>query len=69
MATNICSRTRTQYSKPMELKEELQLGKTRIYDILKLPEMQEAIKRTGKKGIRVDRNKFFDVLDKLYGRR
>jgi hypothetical protein len=66
MATNICSRTRTQYVKPMELKEQLQIGKTRLYELLKMPEMQEAIQKTGEKGIRVNKDKFFEILDKLY---
>ena len=66
MAINTCSRTRRTFVKPLELKEQLQLGKTRIYDILKMPEMKDAICRTGKKGIRVDRDKFFEILEKLY---
>ncbi len=66
MATNTCSRTRTQYVKPAELRERLQLGKTRLYEILKMPEMKEAIRKTGEKGIRVDEKKFFEILDKLY---
>lgn len=66
MATNICSRTRRTFVKPLELKEQLQLGKTRIYELLRKPEMQKAIIRTGEKGIRVDRDKFFEILEKLY---
>ena len=67
MATNICSRTRTQYVKPKELIEQLQICKTRMYEILKMPEMKEAIQKTGEKGIRVNKEKFFEILEKLYG--
>lgn len=66
MATNICSRTRRTFIKPLELKEQLQIGKTRLYELLKKPEMQDAIIKTGEKGIRVDRDKFFEILEKLY---
>ena len=66
MATNTCSRTRRIFIKPIELKEQLQIGKTRIYELLKRPEMKGAVIKTGKKGIRVDRDKFFEILEKLY---
>lgn len=66
MATNICSRTRRNFVKPLELKEELKLGKTTIYDLLKKPEMEPAVERTGPKGIRVDKDMFYEILKKLY---
>lgn len=66
MATNICSRKRRNFVKPVELREELQVGKTRIYELLKKPEMKEAVIKTGEKGLRVDKDKFFEILEKLY---
>lgn len=69
MATNICSRTRRNFVKPIKIAEQYEIGKTKLYEMLKKPEFEEAVKRIGKNTIRVDQDKFYEVLEKLYQRR
>ena len=66
MATNICSRTRTKFTTVKELAEELSTSVQQIYKILKRKEMQEAIKKIGTAGVRIDKEKFYTVLDQIY---
>ncbi len=66
MATNICSRTRRKFSPVKELAEELSTTVQQIYRILKEPAMEDAIQKIGKSGIRVDKEKFYTILEQIY---
>lgn len=66
MATNICSRSRTKYVKPLDLKEQYSMSKAQIYRILARPEMQEAIIKMGDRTIRVDQDRFFEICQQIY---
>ena len=66
MATNICSRTRTKYSTVKELAEELSTTVQQIYRILKEPAMEICIKKIGPAGIRVDKEKFYTIMEQIY---
>ncbi len=66
MATNLCSRTRTKYSTVKELAEELGCCVQQIYKILKRTEMQDAVKKIGTAGVRVDKEKFYTTLEQIY---
>lgn len=66
MATNICSRTRRKFVTVKELAEELSTTVQQVYRILKEPEMTGATKKIGKIGIRVDKDKFYEILEKIY---
>lgn len=66
MATNICSRTRTKYSPVKELAEELGCCVQQIYKTLKRPEMQNCVKRIGTAGLRVDKEKFYRIMEQIY---
>jgi hypothetical protein len=66
MATNICSRTRTKYSTAKELSEELGCCVQQVYKTLKRPEMEEAKKKIGTAGVRIDKEKFYMILSQIY---
>lgn len=66
MATNICSRTRTKYVTVKELAEELNCTVHQIYKIIKRPEMKEAVKKIGTAGVRIDKEKFYEILEQIY---
>lgn len=66
MATNICSRTRRKFVTVKELAEELSTTVQQVYRILKESEMEQATKKIGKIGIRVDKDKFYEILEKIY---
>ena len=67
MATNMLSKKRIKYVAVKELAEELSTTVQQIYRILKLPEMQVATKKIGTAGVRVDKEKFYEILDQIYG--
>ena len=66
MATNICSRTRRKFIPVKELAEELNVCVQQIYKILKRNEMEDAVKKIGTAGIRVDKEKFYTILEQIY---
>lgn len=66
MATNLCSKIRTKFVTVKELAEELSTSKQQIYKILKEPAMEQVIKRIGTTGVRVEKEKFYEILDKIY---
>ena len=66
MATNICSRTRKKFAPVKELAEELDCCVQQIYKILKRPEMKDCKKMVGTAGIRVDKEKFYEIMEQIY---
>lgn len=66
MATNICSRTRKKFSTVKEIAEELSTTVQQIYRILKEPAMQCVVQKIGEKGIRIDKDKFYEILEQIY---
>lgn len=67
MATNSLSRTRRKFVKPIIIAEQYSIGKTKLYEMLKKPEFKESIIKTGENSIRVDQDKFYELLEKIYG--
>ena len=65
MATNICSKSRKKFSTVKEIAEELQCCVQQVYKLLKRSDMQDCIKKIGTAGIRVDKDKFYDNLEKV----
>jgi len=66
MATNVCSRTRTNWVTAKDISEELGCCVQQIYKIIKREEMQEAIKKIGTKGTRIDKERFYTILEQIY---
>lgn len=66
MAKNICSRPHPKYFTAKEIAAELSCSDKHIYQIIKNPEMREATIKIGKSGVRINKEKFYDLLEKIY---
>lgn len=66
MATNICSRTRTKFATAKELAQELGCCVQQVYKTLKRPEMEQAKKKIGTAGVRIDKEEFYRVMEQIY---
>lgn len=66
MATNTCSRTRKKFATVKELAEELDCCVQQIYKTLKRPGMEDCKKMVGTAGIRVDKEKFYEIMEQIY---
>lgn len=66
MATNICSKRCPKYSTVKDLSIELNCCVQQVYRILKRDEMKPATIKIGTAGIRVDKDKFYEILEKIY---
>ncbi len=65
MAINVCSRTRTKYTKAKDLAEELDCSVQQVYKILKRPEMEKAKKKIGTAGVRIDKEEFYKIMEQI----
>ncbi|MBR3133359.1 MAG: hypothetical protein IKG42_04770 [Clostridia bacterium] len=65
-ATKLQERARTKYVTPKEFREQYSLSPTQTYRILALPEMQEAIIKTGTRGKKVNLDRAFEIMQQLY---
>lgn len=66
MATNVCSKSRTKLSTVKEIAEELGCCVQQIYKTLKRPEMESCIRRIGTAGVRIDKEKFYEIMEQIY---
>lgn len=66
MATNICSRTRRNFVKPIKIAEQYDISKAQAYRLLSLPVFSEAIEKVGDKTIRVDQDKFYEIRKQYF---
>lgn len=66
MSTNICSKKHPKYYTVKEIAEELNCCVQQIYKILKKDEMKTAIIKIGTAGIRIDKEKFYNILEQIY---
>lgn len=64
--TKLQEGARAKYITPSEFFEQYSLKKTRGYQILAMPEMQEAIFMIGEKGKRVNVDKAYEIMRMLF---
>lgn len=64
--TKLQEGARAKYISPAEFIKQYSLSKSRGYQILALPEMQEAILMVGEKGKRVNVDKAYEIMIKLF---
>ena len=60
-ACNLSSRTK--YVKPKELAEQYSISKTQVYNLLAMPIFKEAIFKPSEKSIRVNQDKFYEIMN------
>ena len=65
-ATKLSGKPKTKYVKPKEFFEQFSLSKSRGYQILSMPEMREAIFKTGTRGKKVDIEKATSIMAQMY---
>lgn len=66
MATNCLSKTRAKFATVKELAEELGCCVQQVYKTLKRPEMEQARKKIGTAGVRIDKEEFYRVMEQIY---
>lgn len=66
MATNCLSKTRRKFATVKEIAEQYSVTVQDIYKKLKLPIFEEAIIKIGNRGIRVDQDKYYEILERTY---
>ena len=65
-ATKLQEKARVKYVTPKQFGEQYKLSKSQTYKILARPEMQEAKIKTGKKLIRVNLDRAFEIMQQIY---
>jgi len=63
---NQCSTTRTKFVTVKIIAEELSTTVQQIYRILKEPAMKEVIQKIGTAGVRINKEKFYTILEQIY---
>ena len=64
--TKLCEKQKANWVNMNKFAEEFDLKKTKAYELVKLPEMQEAVRRFGERTIRVNLPVADEILRKLY---
>ena len=65
-ATKLQEKARKKYITPKQFFEQYSLSRSKGYKILAMPEMQEAIIRTGTKNKKVDLDKAFEIMQQIF---
>ena len=64
--TKLQQRARIKYVTVKEFQEQYSLSKAQSYNILNKPEMLEAVIKIGEKGIRVNLDKAFEIMQQIF---
>lgn len=65
-ATKLQEKARKKYVSVKDFQEQYSLSKSQAYKILAMPEMQEAIQKMGKKLIRIDLDRAFEIMQQIF---
>lgn len=65
-ATKLQQRARTKYITVQEFQNQYSLSKAQAYKILKMPEFEEVKIKIGQKGIRIDLDRTFEIMQQLF---
>lgn len=65
-ATKLQEKARKKYVTVNEFRNQYSLSKPQAYRLLKMPEMSEAVVKVGEKGIRVDLDLAFEIMQKIF---
>lgn len=64
--TKLQQKARAKYVTPKEFAEQYSISKAQVYNVLKRPEMEEAIIKIGEKGIRVNLDRAFEIMQQIF---
>lgn len=65
-ATRLQERARTKYVTIKEFREQYSLSRPQAYKILAMPEMQEAVIKTGERSKRVNLDRAFEIMQQIF---
>lgn len=64
--TKLQERARTKYVTVKEFQEQYSLSQAQAYKILSLPELQEAVIKTGPKNKKVNLDRAFEIMQQIF---
>ena len=64
--TKLSEKARAKYITPKQFMEQYQLSKSQAYKILAIPEMEEAKIKVGNKGIRINLDRAFEIMQQIF---
>lgn len=64
--TRLQEKARAKYITPKQFMEQYSLSKSQAYKILAMPEMKEAIARTGTRNKKVNLDKAFEIMQQIF---
>lgn len=64
--TKLQEKARKKYITPKQFMEQYSLSKSQAYKILAMPEMQEAVTKTGTRSKKVDLDKAFQIMQQIF---
>lgn len=64
--TKLQEKARKKYITVKEFQNQYSLSKPQAYKILAMPEMQEAVLKIGTRGIRVELDRAFEIMQQLF---
>lgn len=64
--TRLQERARTKYVTVKDFQEQYSLSKAQAYKILARPEMQEVKIKVGEKGIRINLDRAFEIMQQIF---
>lgn len=65
-ATKLQQKARVKYITVSEFQEQYSLSKSQAYKILAMPEMEEALIKIGTKGIRINLDRAFEIMQQIF---
>lgn len=65
-ATRLQEKARKKYITVKDFQEQYSLSKTQAYKILAMPEMEEVKIKIGEKGIRIDLDRAFEIMQQIF---
>ena len=65
-ATLLQQKARAKYVTVKEFQNQYSMSKAQAYKILAMPELEEAIIKTGEKSIRVNLDKAFEIMQQIF---
>lgn len=64
--TKLQEKAKVKYVTVKEFQEQYSLSKPQAYKILAMPEMREAVIKVGERGIRVNLNRAFELMQQIF---
>lgn len=64
--TKLQEKARVKYVTPQAFAEQYSLSKAQSYRILARPKMEEAVIKTGERGIRVNLDRAFKIMQQIF---